>query len=181
LGLNLLQVAAASFDLLLEGNWSNLKEAGCPMASGSKTATFRATLKLNGKTATGIDVPEKVIDSLGGGKRPPIVVTFAGHSYRTTVGVMAGRYLIPVSAEQRAAAGVTAGDELTVTVTLDEAPREVEVPEDLAAALKKAKLRADFDKLSPSNQKRHALSVIGAKTDETRQRRVDKVLKELGA
>ncbi len=143
-------------------------------------ATFKAPLKLNGKTATGIDVPEKVIDAMGAGKRPPIVVSFAGHSYRTTIGVMGGRYLIPVSAEQRASAGVQAGDMLSVTVQLDEAPREVEVPDDLAAALKKAKLRADFDKLSPSNQKRHVVLVTGAKTDETRQRRIERVIAELG-
>ena len=140
---------------------------------------FSATLALNGKTATGIEVPEKVIDELGAGKRPPIVVSFSGHSYRTTIGVMGGRYLIPVSAENRSAAGVQAGDKLSVTVTLDEAPRAIEVPDDLAAALKKAKLRAAFDQLSPSNQKRHVLSVTGAKADETRRRRVDKVVDEL--
>lgn len=141
--------------------------------------TFNATLQLNGKTATGIEVPGKVVDQLGGGKRPAIVVSFSGHSYRTTIGVMGGRYLIPVSAEQRAAAGVSAGDKLSVTVTLDEAPRDVEVPEDLAAALTKAKLRPAFDKLSPSNKKRHVLAVTGAKAEETRKRRVDKVIAEL--
>jgi Bacteriocin-protection, YdeI or OmpD-Associated/Domain of unknown function (DUF1905) len=140
---------------------------------------FSATLQLNGKTATGIEVPEKVIDQLGGGKRPAIVVSFSGHSYRTTIGVMGGRYLIPVSAEQRAAAGVSAGDKLSVTVTLDEAPRDVEVPDDLAAALKKAKLRPAFDALSPSRRKAHILSVTGAKAEETRKRRVDKVIAEL--
>lgn len=143
-------------------------------------AKFKADLRLNGKTATGIDVPEQVIERLGGGKRPAVVVGFAGHSYRTTIGVMGGRYLIPVSAEQRAAAGVKAGDRLDVTLELDLAPREVEVPADLAAALRKnSTAREAFDSLSPSNKKRHTLSVESAKTDETRQRRVARAIAEL--
>ncbi len=88
-------------------------------------AEFTAELALNGKTATGIEVPPSVLESLGGGKRPAVVVGFAGYTYRTTIGVMGGRYLIPVSAEHRAAAGVQAGDQLTVSLTLDDAPRDV--------------------------------------------------------
>jgi len=143
-------------------------------------ATFSAELALNGKTATGIDVPQAVVESLGGGKRPAVVVEFSGYSYRTTLGVMGGRYLIPVSAEHREASGVQAGDQLTVTLTVDEAPRDVEVPPDLAKALAAdpAAGRA-FDALSPSGKKRHVLSVTGAKTDETRRRRVAKAIAEL--
>jgi hypothetical protein len=141
---------------------------------------FTAELELNGKTATGIEVPPSVIESLAGGKRPAVVVGFGGYSYRTTVGVMGGRYMIPVSAEHRAAAGVQAGDRLTVTLTLDDVPREVEVPSDLAKALRASpEARQAFDDLSPSNKKRHVLSVTSAKTDETRQRRVAKAVEEL--
>lgn len=141
---------------------------------------FTAELALNGKTATGIEVPPSVIESLGGGKRPAVVVGFGDYSYRTTIGVMGGRYLIPVSAEHRAQAGVQAGDQLTVTLTLDDAPRDVEVPSDLARALKASPgARQAFDALSPSNRKRHVLSVASAKTDETRQRRIAKVVEEL--
>jgi hypothetical protein len=147
-----------------------------------KKTTFEAELELNGKTATGIEVPPEVIEALGGGKRPAIEVSFSGHSYRTTVGVMGGRFLIPVSAEHRGAAGVSAGDRLKVTVSLDEAPREVEVPAELADALKgDAVARRAFDALSPSGKKRHVLSIAGAKTDETRQRRLDKTMAELRA
>jgi Bacteriocin-protection, YdeI or OmpD-Associated/Domain of unknown function (DUF1905) len=143
-------------------------------------ATFSAVLALDGKTATGIEVPEGVIESLGGGKRPAVVVELRGYSFRTTIGVMGGRYLIPVSADRRAAAGVQAGDLLDVTITLDESPREVEVPSDLAGALEgsPAAGRA-FNALSPSGKKRHVLSVTGAKTDETRQRRIAKAIAEL--
>jgi hypothetical protein len=143
-------------------------------------ATFSAALALEGKTATGIEVPESVIELLGGGKRPAVVVEFGGYSYRTTIGVMGGRYLIPVSAERRAAAGVQAGDQLSVTLTLDRAPRDIEVPADLAKALKaSATAGLAFDALSPSGKKRHVLSVTGAKTEETRQRRIAKAIAEL--
>ena len=116
-------------------------------------ATFSAELALNGKTATGIDVPAPVIESLGGGRRPAVLVAFRGYSYRTTVGVRGGRCLIPVSAEHRAAAGVQAGDRLEVTLTLDDAPREVEVPSDLAEALQSSPTASrSFEALSPSGR-----------------------------
>jgi hypothetical protein len=93
---------------------------------------FQATLELNGKTATGIEVPSEVVAALGGGQRPAVAVTLNGHTYRTTIGTMGGRQLIPVSAENRAAAGIAAGDVLDVGIELDAAPREVVVPDDLA-------------------------------------------------
>ena len=141
---------------------------------------FRATLELHGKTATGIEVPPEVVTGLGSGKRPAVQVTIGGYTYPSTVAPMGGRFLIPVSAEVRAKAGVAAGDELDVTVALDTAPRTVEVPPALATALKgDAAARQVFEGLSPSKQKAYAVSIDGAKTDETRQRRLDKALDEL--
>jgi uncharacterized protein YdeI (YjbR/CyaY-like superfamily) len=94
---------------------------------------------------------------------------------------MGGRFLLPVSAEIRAGAGVSAGDVVDVDVVLDTSAREVAVPDDLAAALKKAPAaKKAFEALSNSNKKRHVLSVEGAKTAETRERRIAKVLTELG-
>src|SRR5207253_10258556 len=110
------------------------------------------------------------------GKRPPVVVTIKGYSFRTTVAPMGGRYLIGVSAENRAGAGVKAGDKLSVTVELDTAPREVAVPKYIADAFKKAGVRAAFDKLSYTHRKEHVRSIEDAKTDETRQRRLAKVI-----
>lgn len=144
------------------------------------SVTFPAVLALNGKTATGIEVPAEVVERLAGGKRPAIAVTVNGYSYRTTIGVMGGRSLIPVSAEHRAAAGVSAGDRLSVTVALDDAPREVQVPADLARALKEnAAAGRAFGTLSNSGKKRYVLAVEGAKTDETRQRRIAKTISDL--
>jgi hypothetical protein len=134
---------------------------------------FSTTVELHGKTATGMAVPPEVVDSLGGGKKPAVSVTVGGLTYRSSIASMGGRFLIPLSAERRSAAGVAAGDEVEVDVELDLQPREVEVPADLAAALDAEPVaRARFEALSYSNQLRHALAVDGAKTEATRQRRV---------
>lgn len=136
---------------------------------------FRTTILLAGRTATGIQVPPGVVESLGTSKRPPVRVTINGHTYRSTVAVMGGVYLVGVSAEQRANTGVSAGDEVDVDIELDTAPREIEVPPDFAAALDgDAEAKRFFDGLSYSNKSRFVISIEGAKTAETRQRRIDK-------
>ncbi len=141
---------------------------------------FRAKIELNGKTATGIQVPDQVVAALGGGKKPPVRVTLNGYTYQSSVGVMGGKFMLPVSAEVRKNAGVAAGDVVNVDIELDTAPREVTVPPDLAAALKRdAKAKQLFDGLSYSNKLRHVLSIEGAKTAETRQRRIAKAVNEL--
>ena len=134
---------------------------------------FLATLELGGKTATGIEVPPSVVEELGGGRRPAVLVTLRGHTYRTTVASMGGRFLIPVSADVRAAAGVAAGDELDVGIELDAAPRTVEVPADLAAALAAdPAAQSAWSALAYTHQKEWVRSISEAKKPETRQRRV---------
>jgi len=141
---------------------------------------FRAVLLLNGRTATGIEVPPAVLDELGGGKRAAVSVTLNGYTYRTSVGSMGGRSLIPVSSDVRSAAGVAAGDELELTVELDSAPREVDLPPDFASVLAAdAGARRVFDSLSYSHKRAYVLPIEGAKTPETRQRRIDKALEML--
>jgi Bacteriocin-protection, YdeI or OmpD-Associated/Domain of unknown function (DUF1905) len=141
---------------------------------------FRATLQLHGKTATGVQVPNEIVASLGAGKKPPVRVTINGHTYRSSVASMGGVYMLGVSAENRAAAGIRAGDEVEVAIELDSAPREVAVPPDLASALDHdADAKRFFEGLSYSHQRRHVLAVEGAKTPETRQRRIAKAVSEL--
>jgi hypothetical protein len=137
---------------------------------------FRTTLQLEGKTATGFRVPPEVVEALGQGrKRPPVVVTVNGYPYRSTVAAYGDVFMLPLAAEHREAVGVAAGDELEVDLTLDTAPREVEVPADFAAALDaEPAARRTFDALSNSNKKWHTLNVEGAKSPETRQRRIEK-------
>jgi hypothetical protein len=131
------------------------------------------TIQQSGKTTTGIQVPEEVIEALGSGKRPAVKVTINGYTYRSSVAVLGGRYMVGVSAEHRAGAGVAGGDEVDVDIEHDTAPREVRVPADLAAALDaEPAARRTFDGLSYSNKSWHVLQVEGAKTDETRQRRI---------
>jgi hypothetical protein len=134
---------------------------------------FRTTIQQSGKTATGIQVPDEVVEALGSGRRPAVKVTINGYTYRNTVAVIGGVYMVGVSAEHRAGAGVAGGDEVDVDVELDTAPREVAVPADFAAALDaEPNARSTFDGLSYSNKSWHVLQVEGAKTDETRQRRI---------
>ena len=139
-----------------------------------------ATLEQHGKTATGVEVPAAVVEELGAGRKPPVVVTINGYQYRSSIAVMGGRFLLPVSAEVRAGAGVAAGDVLEIELALDDAPREVEVPADLAEALAAdAEARAAFDALSYSNRRRLVLAVEAAKAPETRQRRIAKTVADL--
>jgi bacteriocin resistance YdeI/OmpD-like protein/uncharacterized protein DUF1905 len=134
---------------------------------------FRTTILQGDKTATGIRIPDEVVEGLAKGKRPPVRITINGFTYRSTVAVMGGAYMVGVSAENRAGARVAGGDEVDVDIELDTQPRELTVPSDLAKALDaELDARRTFDGLSFSNRQWHVLSVEGAKTDETRQRRI---------
>jgi hypothetical protein len=142
---------------------------------------FRTTILQTGITAAGIEVPAEVVESLAKGKRPPVRVTINGYTYRSTVAVMGGVFMLGVSADVRAAAGVAGGEEVDVEVELDTEKREVTVPPDLAAALDALPdARRTFDGLSYSNKSWHVLQVEGAKTAETRQRRIEKSTEALG-
>jgi hypothetical protein len=137
---------------------------------------FHGTVLLSGKTATGIEVPADVVAGLAAGKKPAVSVTINDrYTYRSSIASMGGSFMLPVSAEHRAGAGLTAGDEVDVEVVVDTSPREVTVPEDLSAALA-ADPAAErfFAGLSYSNRLRHVLAIDSAKTAETRQRRIAK-------
>ncbi|MFJ9318320.1 YdeI/OmpD-associated family protein [Streptomyces globisporus] len=140
---------------------------------------FRTTMFQTGNN-TGIEVPEDVVEALGAGKRPPVNVTVNGYAYRSTIAPMGGQYLIPFSSDKRKATGIGGGDAIEVELTLDTAPRTVEPPEDLAAALAASPGAAEaFAALSPSRQKAHVTSVESAKAQETRERRIAKAVAEL--
>ncbi|PZF31658.1 YdeI/OmpD-associated family protein [Curtobacterium sp. MCPF17_051] len=137
---------------------------------------FTTTVLQARKTATGLPVPESVIEALGSGKRPAVVVTInRGYTYRSTVGVMNEQFLVPLSASHREAAG----DTVEVALEVDTLPRTVDLPEDLAAALQEAGVRAAFDTLSNSRQRALADPVTQAKAPETRARRIEKAVESL--
>src|SRR5215218_6099830 len=141
---------------------------------------FRATVILGGKTATGIQVPDEVVEKLGSGKRPPVVVTVGGYTYRTTVAPMGGAFWIPLAAEHREAAGVQAEQVVDVEIELDSAPRVVELPDDLSAAMDED-ARTAFDGLAPSHKKEWVRWVTEAKKPETRTARIEKTVDGLKA
>ena len=141
---------------------------------------FRTTILQTGKTAAGFEVPPEVVDALGSGKRPKVLVTIRGYTYRNTVAVMGGVFMIGVSAEHRAASGVKGGEEVDVDLELDTAPRAVAVPADFAAVLAAEPDAArTFEGLSYSNKSWHTYQIEDAKTDETRQRRIAKSIAAL--
>ena len=133
-----------------------------------------------GKTALGFEIPPEVVESLGAGKRPPVRVTINGYTYRNTVAVYGGVFMIGVSAENRAKAGVGGGDVVDVDLELDTAPREIDVPPELQAALDAdPTAKATFEGLSYSNKSWHALRVTGTNNPETRARRIEKSIAAL--
>ena len=129
---------------------------------------------------TGIEVPADVVAALGAGKRPPVVVNVNGYEYRSTVAPMSGKYLLPFSADRREESGVGGGDAIDVQLTLDTAPRTVELPDDLRCALNSsATAAAAWEKLSLTHRKEHVRSVLDAKKAETRTRRIAAVVASL--
>lgn len=154
-----------------------------PASNGSANVprvSFRTTILRAGKTATGIEVPAELVARLGTSKRPPVRVIVNGHTYRSTVAVLSGKFMVGISAENRAAAQVEGGDDVDVELALDTAPREVPVPADLAAILdREPEAKQRFESLSVSRRQAHVVSIEGAKTAETRQRRLAKVVDAL--
>ncbi len=146
------------------------------MAGEPASATFETTVTATGNN-TGIVVPVEVIERLGAGKRPPVLVSLNGYEYRTTAGVMGGRHMVSVSAAVRKATGLGGGDPVRVTLTVADTPREVAVPDDFAAALAAdEQAAAFFAGLSNSMRRYHVDNITGAKSADTRQRRVDKAI-----
>ncbi|WP_405604728.1 YdeI/OmpD-associated family protein [Streptomyces sp. NBC_01410] len=140
---------------------------------------FRATVEPAGN-ATGVEVPADVVDALGAGKRPAVVITINGHTWRSRVAAMGGRFIVGISAANRAASKVAEGDEVEVDLQLDTEPRVVVEPPDFAEALgADPQLRAAYDRLAYTHRRRHVLAIEGAKTAETRQRRIAKAIEAI--
>lgn len=137
------------------------------------------TVEASGGTTTGLPIPEDVALAFGRGRKFPVRVTLGGHTYASSLGFYRGQFVISLSAANREAAGVSAGDEVEIEVEVDDAPRTVDVPADLASALGAAGARAAFDALSYSKQRSIVEPVAAAKAAETRQRRIEKVVAAL--
>jgi hypothetical protein len=143
---------------------------------------FKAELELAGKTAAGFEVPDGVVAELDGGGHPKVVVSINGYTFRTSIARMGGRYMLGVTAARRVEGGIASGEVHDVVLSLDTAPREVELPEDFAAAMSADQEAKDFwDRLSYSKQSWHVFQVIGAKKPETRRNRIEKSIAMLAA
>ena len=147
----------------------------------SKPITFHTTILQTGKNTAGIQVPDEVIEKLGAGKQPLVRVTINKYTYRSAVAVMGGKYMISFNPEHRKAAGVQGGDEANVTLELDLEPRTVEIPTDLKDALIKSNTLDAFEKSAPSMKKEYVRQVEEAKAQETRERRITKIVEKLSA
>ena len=147
----------------------------------SKPITFHTTILQTGKNTAGIQVPEEVMEKLGAGKQPLVRVTINEYTYRSAVAVMGGKYMISFNPEHRKAAGVQGGDEANVTLELDLEPPTVEIPTDLKDALIKSNALDAFEKSAPSMKKEYVRQVEEAKAQETRERRITKIVEKLSA
>lgn len=124
---------------------------------------------------TGIAVPSEVVEELGAGKKPPVKITLKGYTYRSSIAVMGGKYMVSLSAENRKNAGVQGGETLEIEIVVDTEKREITIPPDLQAALDaNPEAKAFFEKMSYSNKRRHVEPIEAAKAPETRQRRIEK-------
>lgn len=142
---------------------------------------FRAIVIPSGN-ATAVEIPDDVMQSLGPEARPPVAITVNGHTWRSRVAIMNGQRLVGISAAHRAAAGIDEGQAIDIDITLDTAPREVEVPDDLKSALDtNPAARAAFDKLPFGLKAKHVREIEAAKTPEVRARRIGKLVETLGA
>lgn len=143
---------------------------------------FETTLLSVGNNV-GIEVPIEVVEKLGAGSRPLVVVTVNdSYTYRSAIAVMAGKHLVSFSSEHRAATGLGGGDQASIEITVDTEPRIVDVHPELQAALDaNPTARGAFDALSNSKKKLHTLPVAEAKTDETRARRIAKSIDQLSS
>ena len=127
-----------------------------------------------------IEIPDAILEKLGANKRAPLKVTVNGYTYQSTAAGMNGQCLVVFPKKDRDAAKAKAGDEIQVTLELDSGVREVQMPPELTEALKNAHLLDTFSALTYSKRKEFARQVSEAKTAETRDRRIEKVISALG-
>jgi hypothetical protein len=146
-----------------------------------QTMKFRAQVEPN-EPMRGLEVPPRVVEALGGGKRPRMIITINGHSWRSRVAIMRGRYLLGLSNANREAAGVVTGEEVEVELAFDPEPLAVNVPEDFARALDaEPAARTAYDRLTQSRKREQVRAIQSAKKPETRKRRIENALATLKA
>jgi hypothetical protein len=128
-----------------------------------------------------IEIPDENLAEIGGNRRAPLRITINGHTYQSTATGVDGKCMVVFPMRDREAAGVTAGDYVRVTLELDSGYRQVEVPSELAAALQAAGLNETFHELTYSKRREFVRQINDARADETRTRRLQKIIAALRA
>jgi hypothetical protein len=142
--------------------------------------SFQVRVEDEGQMDAFIVLPEELVLSFGAGKRPPVRTTINGVDYPTRVAVYGGKYLVGIRKDVVRAANAQPGSLVDFTIELDQAPRDVEVPGDLEAALAaSASARSRFDALSFTHRREYVRWITEAKRDETRRTRVEKAVRML--
>jgi hypothetical protein len=152
----------------------------CTSVARMERLRFEAVLQPNRPAGTFLVLPAEVSQALGGRARIPVEGTIAGEAFRgSTMPMGDGSHCLGVSKALQSAAGVEQGDRVLVELARDDAPRTVEVPDDLAAALAQAGLRERFDRLSYTHRREHVQAIEGSRRTETRARRIERCLARL--
>ncbi|WP_433368056.1 YdeI/OmpD-associated family protein [Actinoplanes sp. CA-142083] len=144
---------------------------------------MRLTIELQrtGGNTTGFEIPSDAVEELGGGGRPKVTAVVNGFTFRSTIAKMGGSYWLGVSAERRQAGGLEGGQVYDLDIELDTAPRVIETPDDLRAALEGAGAGDAWQKLSYSHQRQHVEAINAAKTPATRERRIAKAIEMISS
>lgn len=142
----------------------------------TKKVAFDTTVTSAGNN-TGIVVPDEVIERLGAGRRPAVIINVNGYEYRNTVGIMGGKHMLSISAAIRKETGLKGGDAIHVILATANVPREVDMPSEFEEALSaEPTLSAFFSTLSNSLQRYHVDNINAAKSADTRQRRIERAI-----
>jgi hypothetical protein len=141
---------------------------------------FKAILLQSGKTATGIEIPRQIVEKLNAGKKPLVKITVNNFTYRSAIAVMGGVFMVAVNAENRESAKIKAGDKIEIAIELDNEERVIELPSEFQKVLNKnLSAKNFFDTLSNSKKKVLIIPITNAKTDETRNRNIEKAMNVL--
>jgi len=141
--------------------------------------TTYETVVIGSGNHASIEIPTKNLEEIGGNKRAPLKITINDYTYQSTATGVDGKCMVVFPMRDREAAGAAAGDTVQVTLELDSGYREVIVPVELTNSLNKHNLLKKFSVLNYSTRKEFARSVNDAKSEDTRQRRIDKIVASL--
>lgn len=141
--------------------------------------TTYETIVIGDGNHASIEIPEKNLAEIGGNKRAPLKITINGYTYQSTATGVGGQCRVVFPTRDREASGAKAGDRITVTLELDDGYRHVDVPAELSEALEANGLSETFHDLTYSKRKEFARQVSEAKAEETKTRRIEKIIAQL--